>query len=277
MARNSAVAVGEAIRRAREQHGFTQEELAGLLGKTQAAISFWEKGRRTPDFHDLVALRIHVGLRLDELADVAEPAQREPVRALFRAQARRVLEDEFADTLDRLLEEAESEAAPETEIRVTSEDPVRAAQELLVKARIKKPPVPVAQLAERCGASVHRLEGNVGISGLLVALESGALIGYADEHEQRTRFTIAHELGHLLLRHYEHFHIDPRDAVTEGDPPDYDWRDERAANDFAAELLMPGAWIAQHYQQTPNLTRLANTFKVSRQAMQYRLANLGLS
>ncbi|HTU78400.1 MAG TPA: ImmA/IrrE family metallo-endopeptidase [Solirubrobacteraceae bacterium] len=71
----------------------------------------------------------------------------------------------------------------------------------------------------------------------------GAVIGInADHPETRQRFTMAHELGHYLLRHHERaeayedrFHLD----LAENTPPGFDWRAERAANDFAADLLMP--------------------------------------
>ncbi len=188
------------------------------------------------------------------------------------------MQDDFAEAIDALLEQAEATDPPPTELRISATSPIAAAQQLLAKAQIQEPPVPVEDIAIRCGVRLVAFAGEIEVSGLLVALESGAVIAYnADEGKPRRRFTIAHELGHLLLRHYEHFHIDPRDITVEGHPPDYDWRDERAANDFAAELLMPAAWVTERHATTTNLARLAKAFTVSRQAMQYRLINLGLA
>jgi Zn-dependent peptidase ImmA (M78 family) len=67
-------------------------------------------------------------------------------------------------------------------------------------------------------------------------------------------------------------HID----LAESDPPGYDWEVERAANEFAAELLMPRDMVVREFDQSPDTQRLAKRFKVSELAMGYRLVNLGL-
>jgi Zn-dependent peptidase ImmA (M78 family) len=108
---------------------------------------------------------------------------------------------------------------------------------------------------------------------------SGAVIVVSDiETGDRQRFTIAHELGHLVLRHAETFYIDLASAgVTgEADPPGYNWRNERAANTFAASLLMPEDMVRQLWDDNADVSTLANTFRVSRSALTYRLADLGL-
>jgi len=53
------------------------------------------------------------------------------------------------------------------------------------------------------------------------------------------------------------------------------------ANQFAAELLMPKSFLLSDFSgmkgdQEDIVVRLAKRYKVSRQAMEYRLANLGL-
>jgi Zn-dependent peptidase ImmA (M78 family) len=92
-------------------------------------------------------------------------------------------------------------------------------------------------------------------------------------------FSLAHELGHFLLGHHlrgrgfgERFHLD----IAEGTPPDYDWRAERAANDFAADVLMPRRLISQAFEQVSAPGLLAERFDVSEVAMGYLLLNLGL-
>lgn len=57
--------------------------------------------------------------------------------------------------------------------------------------------------------------------------------------------------------------------------PGYDWEKERAANTFAACLLMPAAWIRAD-TKAYSASRLATRYKVSHAAMAYRLANLRL-
>jgi RNA polymerase sigma factor (sigma-70 family) len=92
----------------------------------------------------------------------------------------------------------------------------------------------------------------------------------------RQRFTVAHELGHFLLSHHDHFHIDLSDQATHGNPPGYNWQDERAANDFAAAVLMPSAMVVEYFESDRALEKLARRLKVSREAMGWRLVNLGL-
>jgi transcriptional regulator with XRE-family HTH domain len=271
----AAAAIGAAIRRAREQRGLSQEGLAGLLGKSQSAISFWEAGRRTPDLEDLANLVTQLDLNIDEL--LAAPRQRQSAKVVLRAQAERLYRGEVAGALERFIEEAERQAAPPTKLWIANDSPLGAALELLAKAGVNQPPVPVKKLAIECGARVLEYPLTDGVSGVLLELDDGAVIGYrSGDNAVRQRFTIAHELGHHLLRHYDNFHIDPTRTAEDGHPPGYDWKDERAANDFAAQLLMPATWVSQYLKQLGPTKRLAQKFQVSQEAMSYRLVNLGL-
>jgi Zn-dependent peptidase ImmA (M78 family) len=89
----------------------------------------------------------------------------------------------------------------------------------------------------------------------------------------RQRFTIAHELGHMLLQHGRAM----RDNARNYSSTTMQLR-ERDANTFAAELLMPKEvldWLVfrENITDTQELARILN---VSGAAMQYRLQNLGL-
>jgi Zn-dependent peptidase ImmA (M78 family)/transcriptional regulator with XRE-family HTH domain len=80
----------------------------------------------------------------------------------------------------------------------------------------------------------------------------------------RHRFTVAHELGHLVMHH---------DAQP-GAP-----QQEREANAFAAELLMPAAKIEDQLPRRLRLGALhplADVWGVSLQALIYRTRELGL-
>lgn len=274
MPAKTAAAVGAAIRRAREAKGISQGDLATRLGKTQSAISFWESGRRSPDLHDLVELAVNLDLNLDELVQSARP--RAQAKVLLRAEAARLLPEQLAASLYSFIDAAEDVPPPPVELRIVNDSPVGAAQELLSKARVTKPPVPVEDLARRCGVRVLPIDSQDALSGVLVELEGGAAIGYANQYEPRRLFSIAHELGHHLLRHYDNFHLDPERTASDGHPPGYDWRDERAANEFAAHLLMPASWVSERFKKPADVARLAGQFGVSQEAMRYRLANLGI-
>jgi Zn-dependent peptidase ImmA (M78 family) len=65
----------------------------------------------------------------------------------------------------------------------------------------------------------------------------------------------------------------------EGVPPDYNWRYEREANEFASVLLMPPEMLQQQLREAVGATTLrllANRFLVSDQAMSIRLSTLGI-
>lgn len=93
----------------------------------------------------------------------------------------------------------------------------------------------------------------------------------SDEISYRNRFTIAHELGHVLLGH-----------VNEGNPRERDTTFgnynpvERAANIFAAELVMPEMKVKELFSGAGSVQQLSEIFGVSNAAMSYRLQNLGL-
>ena len=119
-----------------------------------------------------------------------------------------------------------------------------------------------------------------------------AIIGLNVSHSKtRQRFTLAHELGHILLHKSATggLHVDETDFfVRFRDPISSDGsdRDEREANAFAAELLMPQGFLAKDIATVSDrlsvssdetfLSELAARYGVSRQALSFRLINLGL-
>jgi Zn-dependent peptidase ImmA (M78 family) len=164
----------------------------------------------------------------------------------------------------------------------------RSARKLLEECGISAPPVPVEEIARDLGARVSFEHFAQDISGILYRDGANAVIGVQATHPKtRQRFTIAHEIGHLRLHKGRPMfvdrsvRIDRRDdnAALGIDP------EEIEANSFAAALLMPGEMIfaavrSSTHQRGPGddevIRRLAKRFDVSVQAMEYRLANLGL-
>ena len=113
----------------------------------------------------------------------------------------------------------------------------------------------------------------------------------------RQRFTIAHEIGHLLL-HAEPLHLDPGHNLAVMPPPtgtkpalrfsrnqiSSKAKDPREieANRFAAALLMPAHFLSRDLRgmripiTEDAIAELAMRYQVSRQAMTFRLMNLGV-
>lgn len=123
------------------------------------------------------------------------------------------------------------------------------------------------------------------ISGLFILSREQPIISFnkLQKNKQRRRFTIAHEIGHYFLHSKEK-------SVFVDKSPKVLFRNiasssgeilcEREANAFAAALLMPKGLVFQEIGSSPEKTDdivkyLSNRFKVSEQAMTFRLANLG--
>jgi len=267
----TAAWISQRIREVREEAGLTQAELAIRMGRTQTAVSYWESGKRLPGLDDLIDLSVAVGKDVLYLLPPEQP--RQPLSTILRAETARLASGELDLAVGALLDEAESRPLPETKLTIRSTQPAHAANELIEAAGVKGPRVDVHAVAELCGVLVLARKLPEPLSGMILELERGAVIGVNSGHAPvRQRFSIGHELGHHLLQHADRFHID----VDDGAPPGQDYASERAANEFSAELLMPRRFVAPAFDEDPNPSSLAHTFDVSELAMGYRLVNLGL-
>ena len=122
------------------------------------------------------------------------------------------------------------------------------------------------------------------ISGLFVIKEQKPYIRFNNnESPQRQKFTIAHELGHYVLHKDIPLFVEKNEAVLyrNMDSTTGELLKEKEANAFAASLLMPKFMIDEQIDIIPNgidpVSHLSEVFKVSSQAMYYRLNNLGYS
>jgi transcriptional regulator with XRE-family HTH domain len=263
--------VAQRIRDARTELGWSQEQLARRLNRTQTAVSYWEGGKRSPGLDDVMDMAEVFDKPVDYFIPVER--RRPPIRALLRATAERLASAELGEVLDDLVDNAEAKGRPKKRFEITGTTPARAAEQLLNQGRVRRPPVPIVRLAEGCGVLVIERPLPDSLSGLVFEVDGGAVIGVNQgHHEHRRRFSVAHELGHWLLVHHDRFHID----IEAGHAPTYDWMSERAANEFAAEALMPAQLVLDAFRGNANANALADRFNVSELAMGYRLVNLGL-
>jgi Zn-dependent peptidase ImmA (M78 family) len=151
-------------------------------------------------------------------------------------------------------------------------------------------PVDVRRVARHLGARI--LEECLGdVSGMLVSRPGSppCIIVNKTHAEVRKRFTIAHELGHLYLRHetqgQAHVHVDRGNFISFRNHRSEAGTDaiEIEANQFAAVLLMPTALVRIEADKLgtrrlmdSQVEELAQSFLVSQQAMTIRLHALGL-
>jgi Zn-dependent peptidase ImmA (M78 family) len=164
-------------------------------------------------------------------------------------------------------------------------------EDLLEKLGLERGPVPVDKIATSLGIEITLDEVDDGLSGFLLRDKKvGRTVIGANKshHKNRQRFTIAHELGHYLLHEGELVHLDEELGSFAVDFRDHvsskgEDVNEKEANYFAAELLMPAKFLKQdlegkHFDllgDSAALEGMAKRYKVSLQALTFRLTNLG--
>jgi Zn-dependent peptidase ImmA (M78 family) len=165
---------------------------------------------------------------------------------------------------------------------------------LLRKYGTDTPPVSVEDIAEGEGATILRNNFDGSESGFTLRDGKKIIIGINTRtSRKRQRFSIAHEIGHVVLH--------PLNSLIVDHSVRMDWRDdisslgtnkqEIEANAFGAALLMPHEMVIncinEYASRTPHLTagpsgrdelvsELARKFDVSSEAMGFRLINLGI-
>ena len=157
--------------------------------------------------------------------------------------------------------------AERDEIIGVREGPAKnAARKLLKLASVKNAPVYINQvvpvLKEQYGLDdLKGLELSEHLSGFLIQESDLSAIAYnKDHHVHRKRFTVAHEIGHLVLGH----NTCDEGGITENE--------ETEANIFAAEMLMPAELLKKDLNGSGfTLDSLAKNYWVSSEAMGNRL------
>ena len=162
-------------------------------------------------------------------------------------------------------------------------------EQLLAKFSVSRAPVPVEKFAMSLGAKVCRTPADDDdLSGFMYRdRQAGTcVIGVNGAHPfNRQRFTIGHELGHFLLHDQDGVHVDRRFQVKMRNRASSEGTDieELEANLFAAEVLMPASLLEGDLERIDIVdledeevvAKLAHRYKVSTQAMTFRLAYLG--
>lgn len=180
---------------------------------------------------------------------------------------------------------------PRGDSRVACEEQ---AEKLIKNAQIKSWPVRVDQIAKQRGIRIRYVPLDDELSGMCFYKKGIAFVGVNALHAlNRQRFTIAHEIGHIILHRHElqnnSAHVDKtitmlrRDGATARGTV----KIEIQANQFAAALLMPKTLIHEYMnyqdldygviQDEDAINEMAKAFVVSSTAMAIRIGNLSNS
>lgn len=160
--------------------------------------------------------------------------------------------EEMPSSVDDPCPRCERALVPRSEARAPREIPEyklarEAARKLHRDRKIPGPPYEVVDLAEKLGLKVE--VGPFGHEGLLVEERIELPLRFS---ENARRFSLAHELGHYVLRHEgERRKVEPE------------------ANAFASELLIPRAELNTAIARNPSMRSLARQFGVSREVVAY--------
>lgn len=141
-------------------------------------------------------------------------------------------------------------------------------------------PVDVHLIAEQKGLRIDYRPLDEDTSGVLL-IDKKIIIVNSNHHENRQRFSIAHELGHFLLHGSRQIFLDDnRMFLRSKEAYEGVYEEEIEANTFAAELLMPIKTIREFLECRSSIDSiaieaLARFLHVSNQALTFRLINLG--
>ncbi len=294
--------LGKRLRRARAAAGYTQEEAGRALGLDDTAIAKIERGKRGVGALELKRLASLYGVSVDDLLDDPLAEGRVPLEITLRSvealdpkveTMKRRMQRLVSD--DRWLREGETETDGAWEPLVSEmsqnlvdyERGYQAAELFRERYELGDSPIPdLAMLADEVGVVVARLPlGDVGSPDGCSAIdpETGAayILINSDKRRVRRRFTIAHELGHLVMGHLRGGQVVIDETLNERAPQ------EREANAFAAGLLMPESGVRGAVERLRKrlgeddpvgwIVWLADSFGVSDEAAAYRLVNIGLT
>lgn len=135
---------------------------------------------------------------------------------------------------------------------------------------------PVIKIANRLGFTVTEFSPTPETQSVSGAVDHGKKTIFVNEseHPGRKRFTIAHEIGHIMLHAQDGDHVDYRGEMEYGAA---DQPKEREANIFAGALLMPkGAFEAIWQAYSGNASLVASHFQVTPSAVKVRAKELNL-
>lgn len=272
------------LRQMRLARGLSLEGLSALMGGavTKQALSKYEQGRSRPTSRVLTSLARALGIKAMDL--VRAPSVEVEVLAFRRGAALgKTAEQRVVHFVTQRLEERvrlqgitggpDGADIPIHELSVsTVEDSERAASSLrqrwnlgaeplasvmdvLEERRIHVIEVPAAESFDGLAAVARQMDGTVA---------GAAVVSRSNVAGERQRFNLAHELAHLVLR------------------PLRDVDEEKAAFRFAGAFLAPAESLRRDVGSrrtsisTGELLLLKQRYRISMQAIVYRLGDLGI-
>ena len=156
---------------------------------------------------------------------------------------------------------------PKTPLRIKSRKAKAEAERILKELNLNSLPILLQPICEYLGAYViqsDRIQDNPNAAGRF--LGNGRIEIIKGLPKNLFRSTLAHELGHLALRHDTRYKWDETDSFQDPDPH------EKEAWDFAGEILVPDIILKPLLRNNLNPEYLAQKFMVSSAFMWVQLS-----
>jgi Zn-dependent peptidase ImmA (M78 family) len=153
------------------------------------------------------------------------------------------------------------------------------ARKILKDLDINNTSVSVIDIANKLGIDIYEYDKMANSISALLDYKNKVILVNPTHSDVRKRFSIAHELGHYCLEHYDDQRSYLKTLENNNDEivfKEYAKDQEIEANEFAAELLMPEQFVKKYFYTTSNAKKLAEQFQVSSDAMWVRLSRLKL-
>lgn len=274
--------IGERIKQGRQMAGLTQRELAAKARVSAQAISKYERNLDVPGSKIIIRLADALGVRIEFFLRQKSISKIEPK---FRKRQSLSSKDEDAilarvsEWLERYLEI--ENILSEDKGRLVFEYPADFPREVTTFADIEKaaedlrrswglgmgPIENLTDLLETKGLKIWSIDADVKFDACTFQAEDDlsaiVIVTRSDMPGDRQRFSMAHELGHLMLRPHE---LD----------------DEKAAHRFASAFLVPGS-VARFELRNKRadlsiyeLHLLKHKYGLSMQSWIYRARDLGI-
>lgn len=272
---------GERLKSARKMAGLSMEVLAEKTGKvvTKQAISKYEKGRMNPGGDALIALSRALGVKPEyffrsQKITLSELEFRK--KSKLGRKEEQSIKHRTLDFLERYLEIEDilGEKAvfrdPASDIRILSHaDAEKAAGKIRRKWKLGDAPISnLMELLEDKGVRIYEIETGGNFHGISAWAENIPVIAVRVQDDLlRKRFTIAHELGHILLSFPESGNQKSR---------------EKLCHTFAGAFLLPKNVIKAELGDNRSgialweLKKIKGIYGISIQAIMARANRLGI-
>lgn len=159
-----------------------------------------------------------------------------------------------------------------------------ASWQLLIDFNITELPIKVTLILKDLGVKINKYSESENFiktqgieelmlhsDGFTVNIKNTYYVFYDDNcTPQRCRFTLAHELGHIILNHVKSNEC----TKTNKEPSDLDSYEEQQANIFASRLLAPACVL--HELNVTTAEQIVNLCEISYQSAEFRLERLKL-